>query len=152
MEFERRSRLRPRLSVAPLVDVVFLLLIFFLLTSSFDKREAMQLDLPTAQSGPPVEEAAIRVSLSADGSTQVNGRSVPAADLKAELERRLDAGQVAAAGVHLRADREVPVGELVRVMDAVRQAGGHALSLATISPAPPSAASPAPADSGPHTR
>jgi biopolymer transport protein ExbD len=132
MEFDRRSRLRPRLSVAPLVDVVFLLLIFFLLTSSYEKSGAMQLDLPRAQSSRPVGDSAITLSLAADGSTRLNGRQVAGADLKAELELLLSADQA----VLLRADRAVAVAELVRVMDSVRQAGGRALSLATVFPAP----------------
>ncbi|HIF64318.1 MAG TPA: biopolymer transporter ExbD [Deltaproteobacteria bacterium] len=132
MEFDRRSRLRPRLSVAPLVDVVFLLLIFFLLTSSYEKSGAMQLDLPRAQSARPVGDSAITVSLAADGSTRLNGRQVAGADLKAELELLLSADQA----VLLRADRTVAVAELVRVMDSVRQAGGRVLSLATGFPVP----------------
>ncbi|MCA9202913.1 MAG: biopolymer transporter ExbD, partial [Planctomycetales bacterium] len=97
-------------NMTPMIDVVFLLIIFFLVSSHLAKQEAqMQLPLPVADSG---EEAAedtlprVTVNVMSDGGLMVSGRRVEANELLARLQQRLaEVGQD--LEVRIRGDRQV---------------------------------------------
>ena len=86
MEFEGRSKISLNLNLAPLIDVVLLLLIFFMLTSSYIVAEAIDLELPKSDTARPVDEADIVVTLHEDGSILVSGQPVSRDALKKFLE------------------------------------------------------------------
>ncbi len=99
------------LNMTPMIDVVFLLIIFFLVSSHLAKQESqMPLPLPTAQSGnKSIEEDAPRVTINvlADGSLVLSGRHVPQSELTQRLADRLhEAGP--GLQVRIRGDRNVP--------------------------------------------
>ena len=79
MEFEGRSRISMQLNMMPLIDVVLLLLIFFMLTSTYLVAEAIDLELPFSDRARPVEEQDIVVTMALDGSLKVSGEVVPSA-------------------------------------------------------------------------
>ena len=66
MEFEGRARIRTQLDVTPLIDVVFLLLIFFLLTSTYITRESIELSLPASDTAVTREETPLIVALDSE--------------------------------------------------------------------------------------
>lgn len=131
MEFEGRAPIRQELSIAPLIDVVLLLLIFFMLTSTFYAAEAIDLDLPDATTATPADELPLVVGLIADGTISVDGVPVAEADLIAHLKTRINSEERA---VTLKSDAGVNVQAMIRVMDAIRLAGGRRVSLATEEP------------------
>lgn len=128
MEFEGRRRIRTHLDMAPLIDVVFLLLIFFMLTSTFLVQEAIDLDLPEAATGDPSEEQRLVVSLDREGAVTLNGDSVELDDLQDKVESLLEEPD---QQITLRTDENAPVRDMVRVMDEIRAAGGRNIALAT---------------------
>jgi biopolymer transport protein ExbD len=126
----RRASIRATLDIAPLLDVVFLLLVFLLLAGNFSRPEAMAVALPEAASAGAAVAEALVVTVATDGELTLDGRVVA----REELGRHLaEHGQRA---VEIRADREADVAHLIAVMDAARGVGIEALSVATV-PATP---------------
>jgi len=115
-------------NVTPLVDVIFILLIFFLLTA--DTTRGIVLDLPEAGTGEAIPTETWEVAITADARVLFNGVEIKAEDLRSVLQaarRRAPTLQL----VVLRADRAATVDAFVDVMDAVRQAGFYNLIIAT---------------------
>lgn len=132
MNFRRRQPRRVGIDIAPLVDVVFLLVIFFAVSTTFLETSGMKLDLPSSSSVAPRESRELAVALSSDGRIEFEGRVVTREDLGAELTRALEGRE--AKVVVLRADSSTPHGQVVALMDIIRGAGAEALTIATRSP------------------
>lgn len=112
------------LNLAPMIDVVFLLLIFFMVATTFAQQEKeMSLDLPTAESGDEVESAPeeIVINLMSDGRLRIAGQDVDDEALEALLVRTARSNPE--TPVSIRGDRDVILQRLVLVMDACRKAG-----------------------------
>ena len=127
----RKSR-APALALTSMLDVIFLLLCFFVTVSVFSQWESeISIKLPTAKTGEQPERlpGEIIVNIDKDGSVKVNGANMPLEDLKARLAKisRFYPGQP----VIIRADREVRYESLVSVIDACREADVWNFSLAT---------------------
>jgi biopolymer transport protein ExbD len=119
---------RPTLSIdmAPLIDVVFLLLIFFMLTSSF-APPAVQLTLPKAASGTPSETAKVVVSLDQAGGISISEKSISEAEFETALRAALD--QNATTTVHFRGDTSVDYGVFLKLISRARNAGASQFHL-----------------------
>jgi len=126
MEFLRPKRPSLSLDLAPLIDIVFLLLIFFMLSSSF-LNPALQLSLPKAQVHDARIPEQIVVSIDQAGKVFVNRIQVQMADLRPHLERRIS--QDAKKSVHIRGDQEMAYKYFVQVMDTARQAGAKQVNI-----------------------
>jgi len=131
----RRSR-RPAMSdinVTPLVDVVLVLLIIFMVTAPMMQR-GVDVRLPRVESAADAEEQRLVVTLGADQriylNDQVVGQSLLGEKVR-DLSRRHGVDFV-----FLRADREVPYGRVMLVMDAIKKAGIEKVGLVT-EPGPP---------------
>ena len=123
---DEQSRRRVTLDISPLLDVVFLLLIFFLVTTTFKPDAAMDLELPESTTATQSETAPTVVSVSQDGAVQLDGDSVSLE----ELERMIAAlAPEERQKITVRADARVDYGVIVRIIDALRNAGVDALSL-----------------------
>jgi biopolymer transport protein ExbD len=123
--FERPKPLNTSLSIAPLIDIIFLLLLFFLLTSVFIDP-GIPLNLPKAATAEFQEEQAEQiVYISKLGEIYINDQFVPFDELFTTLSAvfRRYPGE----SVTIKADKEVAFGLFVRVMDITKQAGGQEL-------------------------
>ena len=129
MDIKRRKRARNSMSITPLVDVVFLLLLFFALTLHFSPEEAISVELPTSSSAKQQSETEIILTVTPEGVIRLNGKDVPSQFLETELAslRKIDEKQA----VQVRADQEVEVGKLVAIIDAIRNAGFQHFDLMT---------------------
>ena len=129
MEIKRRTRARNSMSITPLVDVVFLLLLFFALTLHFSPEEAIFVELPTSSSAKQQAETEIILTVPPEGMIRLNGKDVPSQSLETERVslRKIDEKQA----VQVRADQEVEVGKLVAIIDAIRNAGFQHFDLMT---------------------
>ena len=111
------------LSIAPLIDIIFLLLLFFLLTSVFIDP-GIPLNLPEAATAEFQEEQAEQIIyISKSGEIYVNDRFIPFDDLFDVLSDMLQGGK----NVTIKADKEVAFGVFVRVLDVAKEAGGQDL-------------------------
>lgn len=129
IDFGEHLAERRTLDLTPMLDVVFLLLIFFLLTSIF-ARPLLHLDLPEAASGRAAPEPEIALSIQRDETLALNDRAVSREELPAALSALL-AGRTVDRQVSLRSDRGVPFGRVVEVMDLAKQAGAENIAVVT---------------------
>jgi biopolymer transport protein ExbD len=130
MRIKREFSKRPRIEMIPLIDVVFLLLVFFIYSMlSMTVHRGLPVNLPTASTSTVDRETFITITLQRDGRLFVEDREVNTRTLPSLLieERKKDAE----VQVYLRADREVSYQRAVEVMDLVRAAGIHKLALET---------------------
>ena len=135
IRIETRRRRDPDIGIAPLVDCVLLLLVFFLLTSSFSENRGLTIDLPDSATARAAENANIAIRVLETGEIVLEGEPIPIGALATALRR-----VVARRGkrpVLIQADRRVPLGEVTKVIDSVRMAGLETVSIATrrVSPA-----------------
>ena len=119
------------LNVVPLIDVVFVLLIFTILTSSLTKETGVTVDKPQAQSAGELNRQSILVAITREGTVHVNERQVDLESLQDVLHRMLS--ENALGEVVLIADRASNTGLLVNVMDACNLAGAKKISVAAMS-------------------
>ncbi len=127
----RRRRREPVINLAPLVDIVFLLVIFFMVTSTFITPETgLPVDLPQAVSGEERPSGAPTVVVSSDGVVHWQGKEVADDQLLSGLRGVLASDPVGT--VILRADRKTPHGRVVQVMDIIRRAGAKRVAIAAI--------------------
>lgn len=113
------------INMTPMIDVVFLLIIFFLVSSHLAKQENnLALDLPEATSALAEESAreTIVVNVLADGSWQVGGQSVTLENLKSVMLKRVD-GSGEPLRLKLRTDRLVPYSSLEPILKAASETG-----------------------------
>ncbi len=129
MEFEGRRRIATQLNVTPLVDVVFLLLIFFLLTSSYMVPQSIDLVLPSSRVAAPRPQAPVTVVLDRAGVILVDQRRVTAEALQGVVAEALAAA--ATDSVTFETDAGVSVQAMLDVLDSVRLGGGRELLLVT---------------------
>ena len=135
MDFGSRHSLEdPELNLTPLIDVVFCLIIFFVVTTTFDDRSALNIELPTASPSEalPVGEP-LQVQIDAEGRYFIAGNEVLRRD-GAALREALEqiAGDDRERSVILRADARTPHQAVVTAMDALGAVGFTKLSIATV--------------------
>lgn len=130
MQFEGRRRTSAVPNLTPLIDIVFLLLVFFMLTSHFVREQALNIELPVADSGAAArEDDRLEVVIDAQGRFLMNGHFVEAAALEATLRTALEGRSDPV--LRVRGDRSAALGRAVTVLDAARKAGADAIDIVT---------------------
>ena len=133
MKLPTREPEAPEINLTPLIDVVFLMLVFFIITTTFSERDALDVTLPTAETAEPMETAPVEIVIDAAGAIQVDGETV--ADGAAALHRVLTEARrgrpAEARQVLIRADHRVPHGEVLAVMDQAGRNGFTEVGIAT---------------------
>lgn len=130
MAYEPRRRSNVVLNLTPLIDIVFLLLVFFMLTAHFIEDESLAIDLPQAQSSQPAEEDGfVEVQLTNAGEIRLDGETVTEDALEAALRQALEAPD--RHSVRLRGDEAGQLGAAVGIIDAARRAGAESLDILT---------------------
>lgn len=127
-----RIPVRPKaagLNLTPLIDMVFLLLIYFLLTAHFIEEEGIGVRLPTAASRVERQDREVAVALDRDGAVFLDGGVVGLDELEARLRRAAAQGEIT---VVVRGDREVALQAVVSVMEAAKVAGAARIVVATL--------------------
>jgi len=112
-----------------LIDIVFLLLIYFLLTTNFIVDEGISIKLPQARTAAPQTQQEITVFVDKDGRTYIKNRPVPE-EMVFKYIKEMIGGQEDRLVV-VKADREVVLNKAVKVMDLAKAAGAGRLCLAT---------------------
>ncbi|MCC6221857.1 MAG: biopolymer transporter ExbD [Deltaproteobacteria bacterium] len=129
LHFDTRKRLPIELDIAPLIDVVFLLLIFFMLTSTMVVPEAIELNLPASESATQSESTAVVISVSQSGELLLNDKKTNLDSLQNEVKTLLSNST---KEITLKSDSKVDIQKIVEVMDKIRLAGGTNIALATV--------------------
>ncbi|VVN09698.1 ExbD/TolR family protein [Pseudomonas fluorescens] len=140
MKFRRKPRETVDINLASLIDVVFILLLFFVVTTTFTRETQLRVDLPEAVSGTPADDQSkpLDITISADGVFSVNNQILP----KSDLASLMDALQKEANGdtsrpLSISADGKTQHQSVVTAMDAAGKLGFSHLRMTTIEAAPP---------------
>ena len=128
MQFRRSASPEVQINIAPLVDVVFLLVIFFAVSTTFLENAGLELTLPNSSSSADVPRSQVSIVVTAAGLLYLDGEQVDEQGLSEQLSERLAAMEQKL--VVLEADTETPHGKVVRVMDIAREAGATDLNIA----------------------
>lgn len=118
-----------QIDLTPMLDVVFIMLIFFIVTASFIKEAGVEVNRPEASTSEPVENVNILVAISATNEIWMDNRRIDVRAVRANIER-LHAENPKGAVV-IQADNESSTATVVAVLDASREAGVYDVSLAT---------------------
>ncbi|WP_297527040.1 ExbD/TolR family protein [Thiohalobacter sp.] len=130
----RRRREEPEVNLTALIDVVFLLLIFFMVSTTFDREAQLKVDLPEASAEPTeAPKEILEVTVNERGEYFIDDQQVvntEAATLRKALRQAM--GDRRDLPLLIRADGQAPHQSVVTVMDVARQLGIEQLSLATV--------------------
>lgn len=125
----KRARGAATIEMAPLIDMVFLLLIFYIVSASFVQESAVGINRPESGAASPTREPYLAMALTKSGAVHVGGRVVAPDDREAVARCLREMG---ARRALVQADREVPTALLLRVMDTCREAGAEAVDVAAV--------------------
>jgi biopolymer transport protein ExbD len=129
---QQKSKKQVELNITPLIDVLFLLLIFFMLTGTFKRVGELELQLPDSSTATPAEGTEVRqveLIVTEEGRLFVDGTGIGTPQLKSELSRIL--GEDPTARVMIKAEAGVNHGEVVRLLDIVRDSGFPGVGIGT---------------------
>ena len=129
MRLHNRKRRKILINITSLIDVLFLLLIFFMVSSTFIEQPGMDLQLPEAETSTLREIKDLVLQIQPDDVMFLNSRQVNWENLKAFLNEEFQ--QNTDAALILQADKEVKHGNVVRVLDIAQQVGITKLIIAT---------------------
>ena len=121
--------------MTPLIDMVFLALLFFMVNATLSINPAIRVDLPRARSSLGTLGGEVVVSVRADGTIFIDDRQVGLDSFGVALRQEL--ARAGVSGILLQADRSLPYEKLVEVMDQAKLAGTSRISLATVRVAVP---------------
>ena len=128
----RKQSATRELNIAPLIDMVFILLIFFIVTTSFVKETGIDVTRPTASTAVSKETATILIAIDENNRVFMENREIDVRAVRANVERALAENPEGA--IVVIADRRSSTGTAIRVMDGCRQAGAEDVSLAASLP------------------
>jgi len=130
MRFKGRMELEhglKQIDIAPLIDIVFQLLIFFMLTSSFIMQPGIKVNLPKAVTSETVKAENIEIMVTSENVTYLNGKVITNTELKASLKQAAKRNQT----ILIKADRRASLGRVVEIWDMARDIGVTQINIAT---------------------
>jgi len=127
MTFQQEEE-EQEINITPMLDVVFIMLIFFIVTASFVKESGIDVNKPEGKTAQAKEQANILIAIDSEGAIWIDRRQVDPRAVRANIER-LHAENPQGTVV-IQADRDARTGVLVQVMDAARQAGVYDVAIA----------------------
>lgn len=125
--FEQPQRKKPSVGVTPLIDVIFILLIFVVLAANFDRIRAMKVNLPESSSQYKPQKKALVVSITARGQIHIDHQPIPSEKLLSRLQQFRKQHEV----LLLQGDSQSHLKTTVKVLDAASHAGFLSVSIAT---------------------
>ena len=116
------------INLTPMLDIVFIMLIFFVVTTSFVKESGIEVNRPTAQTAERRDQGNILIAIAPGGEIWIDKRPVDIRAIRAVVERLV--AENPEGGVIIQGDRAAQIGLLVEVMDQIRKAGVNNVSIA----------------------
>lgn len=119
----------PGIDMSPMMDCIFILLIFFIVTTTFVEETGVEVDKPQAASAVNLEKTSILIALTAGGQVVYGGQDISLGGVQSLVRRTL--AKDPAVPVIIQADAAAPSGQLVRVIDEAKLGGAQKVSIAT---------------------
>lgn len=129
MDFARTTRKMRAISMVSLIDIVFTIILFFIVAGHLEKFSVIPVELPKADSGQRLDEGPVVVLLGKYGETIINDDLYSGAAVLAELKRQLKVNPDRV--ITIKADAAMEANRLVDFMEQIRAAGGTNISLVT---------------------
>lgn len=126
--FSNAYRSEEGINISPLIDIVFILLIFFIVSSVFQQQESIQIKKPEAESGVPDKREAIYITINREGRISLAGTSLSLGGIGPALQRLSGFSK---RPVIVEVDRNVSAELLVNVVDQVRLTGNKSVHVST---------------------
>ena len=117
------------INITPMLDVVFIMLIFFIVTANFIKEPGLEINRPDSETAEVTENAAILIAIGAAGEIYMDGRRIDKRQVKANVVRLL--AENPQGSVVIQADEKATADTIMAVMDGAREAGVYNISLAS---------------------
>jgi biopolymer transport protein ExbD len=130
MRYREKKEDMQDINISPLIDMVFILLIFFMVSTTFVKDMKLDLDRPAASSAVTASTKAIRLYIDNNGDTYLDGEPVQVWVIQSRLRDQLKT--MTSKAVLVITDDSVPAGRLVEVVDQARLAGATDVGVATV--------------------
>jgi biopolymer transport protein ExbD len=131
-----RGRRKPEVQMSPLIDVIFLLLIFYAVTTQFVSDERLKLKLPEAETAESVginqEEKPPEVKVAFDGTIWIDDRIVPESELESQIRQLVE--RAPDDGIILKGDKGADYGIVVHVLDVARKVGAKGIQMSADRP------------------
>lgn len=127
-DFDGRKKISLKLDMAPLIDIVFLLLIFFMLTSSSLVQETIELNLPESKTSQSKNEEPIHIYITESGDIYINDQLIHITSIQSELNRLKSSESIS---VYLHFDQNLKIQNMLSIMDEIRLTGIEDISIAT---------------------
>lgn len=116
------------IDISPLIDCIFILLLFFIVTTTFVEETGVEVDKPQAASAVKLEKNSILLAITAEGRVVYGGREIGVGGIRPVIKRFLEKEDMP---VIIQTDQAVPSGLLVRVIDEAKLAGASRVNVAT---------------------
>ncbi len=130
MRFRERTDTEQRVDISPLIDMVFILLIFFMVSTTFVKDMKLDLNRPSASTATTASTEAIRLYIDNGGDVYLDGQPVRTWVIQSRVRDLLASST--SEQVLVVTDDQVPAGKLVEVVDQARRAGAQDVGVATV--------------------
>ncbi|MFH1457884.1 MAG: biopolymer transporter ExbD [Candidatus Omnitrophota bacterium] len=130
MRFKGRMELEhglKQIDIAPLIDIIFQLLIFFMLTSSFIIQPGIRINLPKAVTSEVVKIENVEIIITGENIIYLNGKVITSAELKGFLKQAAKRDQA----ILIKSDRRASLGRVVEIWDMARDLGVSQINIAT---------------------
>ncbi|MEC9488266.1 MAG: biopolymer transporter ExbD [Halanaerobium sp.] len=129
--FRRKIKRKSRVDIIPMIDVLFFLLVFFMLFTTFKTTPfGLQIELPKAVTSQPQETEAFIVNITNEGSFYLQENRVDQEQLEVKIRQGIEKDPE--MPVIIKADKNTPYRFVVNVMDVARKAGAYRLALASV--------------------
>jgi biopolymer transport protein ExbD len=130
MRYRERANTEQNVDISPLIDMVFILLIFFMVSTTFVKDMKLDLDRPSASSSEQASTKAIRLYIDNAGDTFLDGQPIRVWVIQSKLRDMLQGA--ASQSVLVVTDSNVPAQKLIEVVDQARRSGAADVGVATV--------------------
>jgi len=124
----KRNKSEAELDMTPMLDVVFIMLIFFIVTTSFVKESGIEVNTPEAQTTSKQDDSNIFVAIDATGNVWIDRKIVDIRSVRAVVARLY--AENSSSAVIIQSDEEATTRKLVTVMDQIRLAGIEKIAIA----------------------
>ncbi len=129
MEFSTKKKKGTIINITSLIDVLFLLLIFMMVSSTFMEEPGIKLDLPETESAPSIKKSEYVLSVRNNGELFLNEKSISLDDLEKNLKKTIP--EMKDESLILKGDTNISYGKIVKIMDIVKKSGVKKLIIAT---------------------
>ncbi|MFW6364903.1 MAG: ExbD/TolR family protein [Spirochaetota bacterium] len=130
-EFEQRYKPKAVIDITALIDLVFLLVVFFMVTSSLGKISSISVNLPFARESGERELSRFVVTINSDNAMFINDERIPDGGLEEAIAARKE--ELEEGVVLIRGDKESSYETVIRVMDTLKKSGISSFTLSTVS-------------------